>query len=347
MGIEVIGAWRILGEPETGRTGRVFVVCRENDPSRQYVLKLLRDDQPGLPRDVNEKEAERLRTTKAPQRMPKLIETGVWHGLPFFVMEKLEGVDYPIPEKMYRAFCVEAFAALDEVHRAKIVHGDLTPGHLVQKAGRLSFIDFDASLSFDEAIENKDCLGTDPYIAPEVASRGLVSVQSDLYSLAMILVERCPHRLRDCFEPVLSVCLRPNPTERPRDAAEVAQVLRTCRPPHHRFKAIVKWTTSTLGAVVIFVLINRYVDSVRAERDYRQRSRERLDVKSLVWDGCVDYLTGNMESAKNRLGRAIRSPCFKEGDFPEVDVRDMYKDACRLSGNKLSGRADEENCQMK
>ena len=246
-----IGGWRVVDEPEVGRVGRAFVVCKGEEPTRRFVLKLWRDDQPGLEKDVNAKEAERLRTTKAPQRMPKLIETGEWNGRPFFVMELIEGVDYPIPAKAYRAFCVEAFTALEELHLAGLLHCDLTPAHLGWKNGKLAFIDFDSAHTFAEAVKNKDCIGTDPYIAPEVASRGEISRQSDLYSLATILVERCPEKLRDCIEPVLRECLKPEPSDRPRSAAVVAEQLRHAKPPHHRFKAVAKWATVALAAGVV------------------------------------------------------------------------------------------------
>ena len=236
-----IGEWVVVGDPEIGRTGRAYVVWREGEPARQFVLKLWRDDQPGLAKGVNAKEAERLRTTKAPRRMPELIEVGEHDGVPFFVMERIEGVDYPIPAKEYRAFCVEAFTALGELHQAGLLHSDLTPLHLGWKNGKIAFIDFDSAHTFAEAARNTDCIGTDPYIAPEVASRGKLSVQSDLFALATILIERCPKRHRDCFEPVLRECLRPDPAERPGSAAEFAERLRTCRPPHHRFNAAAKW----------------------------------------------------------------------------------------------------------
>ena len=245
-----IGEWVVVGEPEVGRTGRAYVVWRDGEPTRQFVLKLWRDDQPGLEKSVNAKEAERLRTTKAPQRMPELIEVGEWNGCPFFVMEKIEGVDYPIPAKAYRAFCVEAFTALGELHQAGLLHCDLTPLHLGWKNGKIAFIDFDSAHTFAEAAMNTDCIGTDPYIAPEVASRGKLSVQSDLFALATILIERCPKQERDCFEPVLRECLRPDPAERPMSAAGFAERLRTCRPPHHRFKAAAKWAGIAVMAVL-------------------------------------------------------------------------------------------------
>ena len=104
-------------------------------------------------------------------------------------------------------------------------------------------------------MKNKDCIGTDPYIAPEVASQGKLSVQSDLFALATILTERCPKPERDCFEPVLRECLRPDPAKRPGSAAEFAERLRTCRPPHHRFKAAAKWAARAASAIVLGVVL--------------------------------------------------------------------------------------------
>ena len=247
-----INDWRVVDEAGEGRAGRAFVVCRDEAPERQFVLKLWRNDLPGIGKDVNRKEAAilRLGMENTPGRLPFLIEEGEWNGLPFFVMEKIEGVDYPIPEKTYRAFCVEAFRALGELH-GWIYHCDLTPSHLGWKDGKIAFIDFDNALTPKDAPKNKDGIGTDPYIAPEVASRGEVSARSDIYSLAMILIERCPKRLRECFEPVLGECLRPEPGDRPRNAALVAERLRTCKPPHHRFKALVKWVAVAVAAGVV------------------------------------------------------------------------------------------------
>ena len=306
-----IGGWRVVDEPEVGRTGRAYVVWRDGEPARQFVLKLWRDDQPGLEKSVNAKEAERLRTTKAPQRMPELIEVGEWNGSPFFVMEKIEGVDFPIPDKAYRAFCVEAFTALGELHQAGLLHCDLTPLHLGWKNGRLAFIDFDSARTFAEAARNTDCIGTDPYIAPEVASQGKLSVQSDLFALATILIERCPKPERDCFEPVLRECLRPDPAERPGSAAEFAERLRTCRPPHHRFKAAAKWAALVVGtALVAYGVIAAMTYGNRRGKMLALEEREiQAQAEYVSGIGCKDL--GDLTNAVRLLERA-----FKDGYRP-------------------------------
>ena len=301
-----IGGWRVVDEPEVGRTGRAYVVWRDGEPARQFVLKLWRDDQPGLEKSVNAKEAERLRTTKAPQRMPELIEVGEWNGSPFFVMEKIEGVDFPIPDKAYRAFCVEAFTALGELHQAGLLHCDLTPLHLGWKNGKLAFIDFDSAHTFAEAARNTDCIGTDPYIAPEVASQGKLSVQSDLFALATILIERCPKPKRDCFEPVLRECLRPDPAERPGSAAEFAERLRTCRPPHHRFKTAAKWTGLAVGtALVAYGVIAAMTYGNRRGKMLALKEREiQAQAEYVSGIGCKDL--GDLTNAVRLLERALK-----------------------------------------
>ena len=303
-----IGGWHPVDEPEVGRVGRAFVVHKDDEPTRRFVLKLWRDDQPGLAKDVNAKEAERLRTTKAPHRMPKLIETGEWNGLPFFVMELIEGVDYPILAKAYRAFCVEAFTALEELHRAELLHCDLTPAHLGWKNGKLAFIDFDSAHTFAEAVRNKDCIGTDPYIAPEVASRGEISKQSDMYSLAMILIERCPEKLRDTLEPVLRECLKPEPGERPPSAAVVAELLRHAKPPHHRFKAAAKWTAIAGGTVV--VAYGLIAATTYTYRHYKMLTREDREIQAQA-----EYVAGMGCKALDDPTNAVRllERAFKDG----------------------------------
>ena len=308
-----IGGWRVVDDPEIGRTGRAYVVWRDGEPARQFVLKLWRDDQPGLEKSVNAKEAERLRTTKAPQRMPELIEVGEWNGSPFFVMEKIEGVDFPIPDKEYRAFCVEAFTALGELHQAGLLHCDLTPLHLGWKNGKLAFIDFDSAQTFAEAARNTDCIGTDPYIAPEVASQGKLSVQSDLFALATILIERCPKPKRDCFEPVLRECLRPDPAERPGSAAEFAERLRTCRPPHHRFKAAAKWAAWAVAMTALGIVV-----AALSSRLYRRTrmTDEELTFAHAEAEGIAAerYYYGNGVRRNLKLSRKHAEAAARLGD---------------------------------
>ena len=149
---DVINGWRIVEDAGAGRSGHVFIVCREGDPDRLFALKMQRTDRPDVAPDANAREAALLRAgmKKSPRVMPALVEVGEWRGVPFFVMERIEGIDFPIPARRYRRFCVEAFTALAELH-SWLVHCDIAPCHLGRKGGGIAFVDFDAALPHAEA----------------------------------------------------------------------------------------------------------------------------------------------------------------------------------------------------
>ena len=44
---DVINGWRIVEDAGAGRSGHVFIVCREGDPDRLFALKKPRGQTPG------------------------------------------------------------------------------------------------------------------------------------------------------------------------------------------------------------------------------------------------------------------------------------------------------------
>ena len=95
---DVINGWRIVEDAGAGRSGHVFIVCREGDPDRLFALKMQRTDRPDVAPDANAREAALLRAgmKKSPRVMPALVEAGEWRGVPFFVMERIEGIDFGV-----------------------------------------------------------------------------------------------------------------------------------------------------------------------------------------------------------------------------------------------------------
>ena len=200
---------------------------------------------------------------------------------------------------------IEAFTALAELH-SWLVHCDIAPCHLGRKGGGIAFVDFDAALPHAEAARGGRCVGTDPYIAPEVASAGRLSEQSDIYSLAMVLAERCPPGLRDCFDPVLRECLRPSPADRPRSALDMATRLRTCKPPHHRFRAIVKYTALALASAV-FVYGIVMVVSYQTRRESAKRLYPgEITAVAHYRSGCILLERGDVTNAVLHFNDAAR-----------------------------------------
>lgn len=274
-----INEWHILEDDRRGRVGRVFIVYRDSEPNRHLALKLLREDRIASDPRTLQEEARRLRNADAPDCMPRFVADGTWEGLPYFVMELVEDVDYPIAPHDYRAYCVEACNALAALHAADIIHCDITALHLVRKNGRLAFIDFDNAHTHLEAAENTTkCIGTEPYIAPEVASQARLSEQSDIFSLARVLFDHCPKDLKPCFEPVLEEAMNINPKNRPRSAAELAERLRTCRTPHRRFRAVCR----VAGGVAAVFVVSMVGYNVFRYRSAEIRYQQRVDAETAI-----------------------------------------------------------------
>ena len=270
---------------------------------------------------------------KSPRVMPALIEVGEWRGVPFFVMERIEEIDYPIPARRYRQFCVEAFTALAELH-SWLVHCDIAPCHLGRKGGGIAFVDFDASLPHAEAARGGRCVGTDPYIAPEVASAGRLSEQSDMYSLAMVLLEHCPKRQRDCFDPVLRECLRPAPADRPRSALDMATRLRTCKPPHHRFRAIVKYTALAFASAVFIYGIVMFRSFMTRRSDIRKCCADPIAAKAELDIADAYCAHGDMTNAVRHLRAAAFLGSGRGGDEGLARTRGGYLHKTRRNRGK-------------
>ena len=49
---DVINGWRIVEDAGAGRSGHVFIVCREDDPDRLFALKMPRTDRPDVAPDA-------------------------------------------------------------------------------------------------------------------------------------------------------------------------------------------------------------------------------------------------------------------------------------------------------
>jgi len=83
----------------------------------------------------------------------------------------------------------ELCAALDVIHAAGLVHGDIKPQNvLCEDSGRVVVIDFGSASELpDRARACRPLTGTLLYLAPEVLREGTRSVATDIYSLGVLL----------------------------------------------------------------------------------------------------------------------------------------------------------------
>src|SRR4051812_24004479 len=130
-----------------------------------------------------------------------VIDAGEDEGHPFIVLEYVEGETLkdrirrngplPVPEAV--AYAIEIGRALQAAHAERLVHRDVKPQNvLIDPEGRAKVTDFGITRSLDDAeglTATGRVLGTTDYMSPEQALGEVVTEQSDVYSLGIVLFE--------------------------------------------------------------------------------------------------------------------------------------------------------------
>lgn len=126
-------------------------------------------------------------------------------GLPYFVMERLRGLDLqallracsPLSLPVAVDYARQACAALADAHAAGIIHCDIKPANLFvtphpSGRSRVKLLDFGIARHPDRAASDDDDerLGTDSYAAPEqFVATARPDERTDLWSVGVVLFE--------------------------------------------------------------------------------------------------------------------------------------------------------------
>lgn len=260
------------------------------------------------------------------------IDYGTWRGDVFLVMDYLPGGD--LNQRIGNGMHIQALVkvvkdvgrALDYVHQAGVVHGDVKPENVMFNAsGSAILTDFDIARRFMRGTSNLShltargtVLGTPEYISPEQAAGRAMDGRSDIYSLGVVLFRmlsgQLPYRADtavelgvkhlqepiprlpayvNMFQEVIDKALAKRPEQRYATGSELVKALDGVR-------ATVAIPDATLRTSAISTqeiravggdLLNSPMDPARQERQYRRRRRRRV-ARRFSWALVLTALLG-------------------------------------------------------
>lgn len=127
-----------------------------------------------------------------------VFEADLYEGQPYLVFEYVRGptlaehlkVRGALPAVEACALMIGVLDALRAAHESGVVHRDLKPSNiLVDAVGRARVMDFGIAAHLDDPGNLDQIVGTPSYMSPEAANGGLPTVQMDVFSAGVVLVE--------------------------------------------------------------------------------------------------------------------------------------------------------------
>jgi TolB-like protein/tetratricopeptide (TPR) repeat protein len=197
-----IGPYKVLTEIAHGGMGAVYLAERDDSEyRRQVAIKLIKSDLGSTSAVRRFRQERQILADLDHPNIARLLDGGTTDdGLPYFVMEVVEGVPidaYCEQRKLAAAQRLELFgivcSAVAEAHRKRVVHLDLKPANvLVTAEGTPKLLDFGIAKLLSPELEAQRTattgrLMTPEYASPEQLRAEPVTAASDIYALGVLL----------------------------------------------------------------------------------------------------------------------------------------------------------------
>jgi len=210
IGRKLDGRYEVVGRLGEGGVGVVYR-GRQTQLGRFVAIKVLQQDAAASPewRRRFEREARALSALAHPNVVP-VTDSGIDNGVPFLVMELLQGKTLadllkkgPLPLDRALDIARQLLRGLAFAHGKGIVHRDLKPANVFLQAlpdqtdhvrlldfGMAKFLDGSTSRSIAETQTRAGAVfGTPAYMSPEQAKGGTIDARTDVYASGALLFE--------------------------------------------------------------------------------------------------------------------------------------------------------------
>jgi len=205
-GIEKLGVYRILQKLGEGGMSAVYLAARDDDAFRKRVaVKVIRPELRSEGMLHRFRQERQILASLEHENIARLLDGGSADGVPYFVMEYVEGQPIgrycevrklSIDERLhlFRTVC----AAVQFAHQNLVVHRDIKPSNiLITTTGVPKLVDFgiakllNPELAADELAPTRfdTRIMTPEYASPEQIRGEPITTASDLYSLGVLLFE--------------------------------------------------------------------------------------------------------------------------------------------------------------
>lgn len=256
-GERVSGRYKIIKKIGAGGMANVYLAM-DLILEREVAVKMISLDFQNDKDSLRRFQREALSTTELTH--PNIVSIyDVGEGdRPYIVMEYVDGMDlkqyirenHPIPYQKVIDIMEQILDAIEYAHKNDIIHRDIKPHNiLIDKNGNVKITDFGiaVALSQNSITQTNSLLGSVQYISPEQARGNVVTKQSDIYSLGIVLYELLTGTVPFQGESAVSIALKhfqtPIPSLHEFDSRipqplENVVLKATSKEPRHRYATV-------------------------------------------------------------------------------------------------------------
>ncbi|BDR60686.1 Stk1 family PASTA domain-containing Ser/Thr kinase [Lactobacillus xylocopicola] len=187
---------------------------------RKVAVKILRLDLQKEPQTLARFQREALATSELSHpNIVMVLDVSTDHGIPYMVMEYVDGPDLKeyirqnSPLDLHNVIRImnQILSAMTLAHKHNVIHRDLKPQNiLMDKRGNIKIADFGIAVALNQnsVTQTNSVVGSVHYMSPEQTRGGMVTKQSDIYSLGIILYELITGSVPFSGDSAVSVALK-------------------------------------------------------------------------------------------------------------------------------------------